>query len=138
MASTPEEGIRRTLMQYAQLCDDGRFDEWGELFTGDARFHVMGSTHTGRGSVQAWIEKAQGPGARGRHAVFAPVIDVAGDGHTASAWTDYLFFDKGGKVTSTGRYHDELVCGEDGRWRFALREIVFQGGTPEVAQPLPG
>ncbi len=135
MASSPEEGIRRTLVQYAQLCDDGRFNEWADLFTPDARVHVMGSTQSGRSTVQAWIEAVQAPDARGRHGVFAPVIDIGADGRTAWAWTDYLFFDRTGKVTSTGRYHDELVLGADGRWRFSLREIVFQGGTPQLTQP---
>ncbi len=137
MATSSEEGIRRTLMQYAQLCDDGRFDEWADLFTTDTRFHVMGSTQTGREAVKAWIEKSQGPKARGRHAVFAPVVDVSSDGRTASAWTDYLFFNRSGAVTSTGRYHDQLVLGDDGRWRFLLREIVFQGGDPELTEPPP-
>jgi 3-phenylpropionate/cinnamic acid dioxygenase small subunit len=138
MEPTAEEGIRRTLVQYAQLCDDGRFDEWSDLFTADARFHVMGRTQTGRERLQGWIERAQPPDARGRHGVFAPVIDVGIDGRTASAWTDYLFFDRSGAVTSTGRYHDELVRGDDGRWRFSLREIVFQGAAPELTQPPPG
>ncbi len=138
MATSPEEGIRRTVMQHAQLCDDGRFAEWADLYALDVRFHVLGSTQTGRDTVRAWMEKAQPPPARGRHAVFAPIIDLAADGRTARSWTDYLFFDKAGKVTSVGRYHDELVLDDDGRWRFSLREIVFQGATPELTQPPPG
>ena len=138
MSSSPEEGIRRTLMQYGQLCDDGRFDEWAELFTADARFHAIGATQSGRESAQKWIEAAQGPEARGRHAVFAPVINLGSDARTAWAWTDYLFFDKAGTLMSTGRYHDELVLGDDGRWRFSLREIVFQGDEPELTGQPPG
>jgi 3-phenylpropionate/cinnamic acid dioxygenase small subunit len=126
------------MQQYAQLCDDGRFDEWGDLFTVDARFHVMGSTQTGRPAAQAWIEEMQAPDARGRHVVSAPVINLGDDGRTAWAWTDYLFFDKAGAIASAGRYHDELVRGDDGRWRFSLREIVFQGDAPDVTGQPPG
>ncbi|MDZ7731882.1 MAG: nuclear transport factor 2 family protein [Acidimicrobiia bacterium] len=39
--------IRAVLARYCQLCDDGRFDEIGELFTEDATFSVMGRTHRG-------------------------------------------------------------------------------------------
>jgi 3-phenylpropionate/cinnamic acid dioxygenase small subunit len=137
MPTTPEEAIRRTMMLYAQLCDDGRFDEWVQLFTPDARFAVMGTTHTGHDAIRSFMENAQPSERRGRHAVFAPVVDLDLHGTTARAWTDYLFFDRSGAVTSTGRYHDELVGTFDGSWRFALREIVFQGAEPTVARPTP-
>ncbi len=137
-SSTPEEGIRRTVAQYAQLCDEGRFDEWGDLFTDDARYHVMGSTQEGREAIQDFITGAQPPEARGKHGILASVIDVADDGRTAAAWTDYVFVSTKHDVTSAGRYHDELVLGDDGRWRFAVREIVFLGGKPEHASDVPG
>jgi uncharacterized protein (TIGR02246 family) len=136
--STPEEGIRRTLAQYAQLMDEGRFDDWADLFTDDARFHVMGSTQEGRAAIQKWITAAQPPEARGKHAILSSVIDLADDRRTARVWTDYAFVDQKHRVTSAGRYHDELRSGDDGRWRFTLREIVFLGGAPELTPPLPG
>jgi 3-phenylpropionate/cinnamic acid dioxygenase small subunit len=138
MSSTPEEGIRRTLAQYAQLCDEGRFAEFGDLFEPDARFHVMGQTQVGRAAIEEWIAASQGPEARGKHAMLSSVIDLADDGRTARAWTDYLFVDQRQRVTSVGRYHDELTASQDGRWRFTLREIVFMGGAPERAHPPPG
>jgi 3-phenylpropionate/cinnamic acid dioxygenase small subunit len=134
--STPEEGIRRTLAHYGLLLDDGRFDEWSQLFVEDARFHVMGATQVGRADITAWIMKNQGPELRGKHAVLAPLIDL--DGDRARVWTDYLFVDQQQTVLSVGRYHDEVVRGDDGRWRFALREIVFMGGAPEVTAAVPG
>ncbi len=132
------EGIRRTLAQYCQLCDDGRFDEWIQLFTPDARFHVMHETRQGAETIVAFMQVGQAEDLRGRHALFQPVIDLAADGATARAWTDFCFLNKGRQVTSIGRYHDELVRGDDGRWRFALREIAFVGKAPELAQPPPG
>jgi 3-phenylpropionate/cinnamic acid dioxygenase small subunit len=129
------EAIRRTLALYCQLGDDGRFDEWIDLFTGDARFHVMGRTTTGRDAIVAFMARAQSDDKRGRHVISEPVIDVAADGRTARAATDYVFVDRGRTITSVGRYHDELVLGVDGRWRFALREIVFLGDAPELSVP---
>ena len=130
--------MRRTVAQYAQLCDEGRFEEWGDLFLPDARFHVMGGTREGREAIVGFIGKAMPPDKRGKHANLATVIDVADDEVTARAWTDFLFATPAGQVTSVGRYHDELVKGDDGRWRFGLREIVFVGGSPELAPPIPG
>jgi hypothetical protein len=138
VSRSPEEAIRRTLAQYGHLCDDGRFAEWIDLFTPDARFHVMGRTQQGHDAIVGFMQVGQSEDKRGRHAIFEPVIDLAVDGRTARAWTDYVFVDKGRSITSVGRYHDELVLGDDGRWRFDLREIVFLGGAPELAQPTPG
>jgi hypothetical protein len=132
------EGVRRTLAQYCQLCDDGRWDDWIDLFTPDARFHVMHETRQGAETIVAFMKVGQAADKRGRHALFQPVIDVADDGLTARAWVDFCFLDKGRQVTSIGRYHDELALGDDGRWRFTLREIAFLGKAPEVAQPPPG
>jgi len=131
------DGIRRTIAQYCQLCDDGRFDEWIALFTADARFHVMGRTTMGRADIKAFMEVGQREELRGRHATFEPLIDLAEDGNTARVWTDFVFVDKGGTITTIGRYHDEMARGTDGRWRYVLHEIVFLGGTPELAQPTP-
>jgi 3-phenylpropionate/cinnamic acid dioxygenase small subunit len=121
---TDEEAIRRTIAQYCHLCDDGRFDEWADLYTDDATFSVMGSTYTGRADVQAFIEQGQPPERRGKHICFNSLIDV--DGDEARVVTDYIFNDKQRAVTSAGRYHDRLVRHGD-RWRFADRRIVFMG-----------
>jgi len=131
------EAIRRLIALYCQLCDDGRFEEWAELFTEDATFTVMGGTHTGRPALREFMLAAQPPEARGKHATFEPVIEVSGD--QARAWTDYLFVGRvgdGGRlgVTSVGRYHDHLRR-EHGTWRIAAREIVFMG---EPTDDLPG
>ena len=125
---TDEEAIRRTLALYCQLCDDGRFEEWGELYTDDATFTVMGRTHRGRAAVRAFIEKGQPPERRGKHVCANPLIDV--DGDEATATTDYVFVasspEGGFTILSAGRYHDRLVRVGDG-WRFAERRIAFLG-----------
>jgi uncharacterized protein (TIGR02246 family) len=120
---TDEEGVRRTLALYCQLCDDGRFDEWTDLYTDDATFAVMGQTQVGRDAIKAWIEQAQPEDKRGKHFLGQSVVDI--DGDAASAVTDYTFVSKAYVITSAGRYHDTLERGGDGRWRFRTREIRF-------------
>jgi 3-phenylpropionate/cinnamic acid dioxygenase small subunit len=126
------ESIRRTLALYCQLCDDGRFDEWAQLFTDDAEFSVLGNTHVGRADVQAFIESAQPPELRGKHVCANSLIEIDERGGTATALTDYVFVGRtpeGMAVTSAGRYHDSFI--RDGeRWLFRRREIAFMGGEP--------
>ena len=112
----PEEGIRRTLAQYAQLMDEGRFDEFGDLFEPDARFHVMGETQVGRAAIEEWIAASQRPEPRGKHAMLSSVIDLADDGRTARAWTDYLFVDQ----QTAGHVRRSLPRRADGERRRAL------------------
>lgn len=119
-----EDAIRRTIAQYCQLCDEGRFDEWADLYVEDATFSVMGRTYIGRADVQAFIEQGQPPERRGKHLCFNSVIDI--DGDSARVITDYVFIDKQRVITSAGRYHDRLIRQPD-RWRFAERRIVFMG-----------
>jgi 3-phenylpropionate/cinnamic acid dioxygenase small subunit len=129
-ASTGDlEQIRRTLALYCQLCDDGRFDEWAELYTADATFSVMGRTYTGPREIKGFIEKGQPPEQRGKHVCANSIIDIDPTGTSASARTDYVFVgrtDEGLAITSAGRYHDTLVR-EAERWLFQSRRIVFLG-----------
>ena len=119
-----EEDIRTTLAQYAHLCDDGRFDEWADLYTEDAVYSVMGQTHKGRDALKGFIANAMTPELRGKHLCFNSVIEV--EGNEAYAVTDYVFMDRHRAITNAGRYHDRLVRNRD-RWRFAERRIVFMG-----------
>ena len=130
-----EDGIRRTLAQYCQFCDDGRFDDFADIFVKDAVFRVMDQTHEGRDQIKAFIEKAMPPERRGRHVCANSVIEVIGD--EARVYTDYVFVGRaaeGFAITSVGRYHDRLVKEPD-RWRFAERRMVFMGGEPPEAEP---
>ncbi len=127
-----EEGIRRTLALYSQLCDDGRFDEFGQLFTADAVFRVLGREHVGRDAIEAFMASAQPPEARGRHITSNTVIELEREADIAGVTTDYLFvaaMPSGGgfAITSVGRYHDEMVRGPHDEWLFSSREIVFLG-----------
>ena len=127
------DAIRGTLAAYCQLLDDGRFDEWVEVFTEDVALAAMGQTARGREAVRAFIEPNQGPDLRGRHMLSEPLIAVDPTGGRATVTTDYCFVTRELTVLSAGRYHDVLV--RDGhdpdRWRIAQREIVFLGDEPQ-------
>ncbi len=134
------EGIRRTLAAYCHTCDDGRFDEFAELFTSDARFVVLGDTREGRDAIQAFMAASMPPEVRGKHMCANSLIEVADDGRSASAVTDFVFVGRAAgtvegaamgafAITSAGRYLDELALDGE-RWRFARREIVFLGAEP--------
>jgi 3-phenylpropionate/cinnamic acid dioxygenase small subunit len=123
------EQIRRVIALYCQLCDDGRFDEWTELYADDAQYTVMGETYVGPEAIKAFIERGQPPELRGKHVCSDSLIDLGADGRTASAATDFIFVgrtDEGLAVTSAGRYLDTFVRDGD-RWRFQSRAIVFMG-----------
>ena len=130
-----EDGIRRTLAQYCQYCDDGRFDEFGDLFSAKAVFHVMDKSHEGRGRIKTFMAEAMPRERRGKHHCANSVIELSEDGESALAFTDYIFVgrtENGFGITQVGRYHDRLVKEKD-RWRFAERRIVFLGGeAPEA------
>ncbi|CAB4971567.1 unannotated protein [freshwater metagenome] len=66
--------------------------------------------------------------------VINPLILVSEDASSAQCWSDFLFVNRKGVITTTGRYHDELSLERDGVWRFTIREIVFTGEEPQLLQ----
>jgi 3-phenylpropionate/cinnamic acid dioxygenase small subunit len=124
---TEEDGIRRTLAEYCQLLDDGRFDDWAEVFAADATFMPLGNVVTGREAIRAWAYETFPDLDRiGRHLTINPIVDV--DGETAVAKSDVLMLrpsPEGPRPVLVGEYHDRLVR-EGGRWRFARREVVVR------------
>jgi len=128
---TDHDAIRNTLALYCQFCDDGRFEDWAQLYAADATFHVMGNVHRGREEIKAFIRAGQPPQLRGKHVAVNSVIEV--HGQKATALTDYVFVGRDGDglvITNAGRYHDRLV--KDGqRWLFSERKIVFLGDEPQ-------
>ena len=124
-----ESAIRHLLAEYCHHYDDARPGAFAELFTEDARFTVLGNTREGRQEILDHIG-TQPPGIPpGQHVTYNIVIDIADDGETARAWTDFMYMaktDDGYSVSNAGRYHDRLVREPDG-WRFTTRTIVFVG-----------
>jgi uncharacterized protein (TIGR02246 family) len=134
-AQADEAAIRRLITIYSQLLDDGRYDEWSELFTKDSTFSVWGQTYEGRDGIVAGIGGMQ-PEHPGKHVAFATIVEV--DGDSALAWTDFVALADTGPgqwgrsygIATAARYYDRIVR-DDGRWRFASRQIRM------VGEPLP-
>ena len=124
-----ESAIRRLIAEYCHRYDDHQAGEFAALFTDDAQFTVFGKSRIGRQEIHDHIG-LQKPGmAPGQHVTFNSVIDIADDGRSARALTDFLYMSKtdgGLAISNAGRYHDRIVRDPD-RWRFQTRTIVFLG-----------
>ena len=110
----------------ACFSEDGRF-AWRPVPDGDWVLDVRGQEQLDR-----WYRDHERsiPAGTEHHVVTNPRI-VANDGTTARTVSWYLIIrNYGGRpgVRSTGRYLDELVRGEDGRWR--IRERLALGDMP--------
>lgn len=124
--------IERLIAIYAQLLDSHRLEEWGELFTENARFRVGVDEWVGRDAIVDGIGGMQPPPDRPvKHVCLTPVVDLDGPGR-ARAWTDFTAFGTGDdghmSIATVGRYYDRLVLDGE-RWRFEERAIVM-GGAP--------
>jgi len=115
-----EAGVRRTLALYCQLLDDGRYDEWVALFTGDAvlRFGPEPDHHVrGRVAIGEWVRPVMAAvaGRATRHVVLNSVIEV--DTDRATAVSDFLLFVQGRErfgVSAVGRYRDTFAADASG------------------------
>ena len=124
-----ESDIRRLIAEYCHHYDDHRSTEFAALFTEDAQFTVFGKSRIGRQEIHDHIGTQQPGMAPGQHVTYNSVIEIASDGLTARAWTDFLYLSKpetGLAISNAGRYHDRIVRDPD-RWRFRNRTIVFLG-----------
>jgi uncharacterized protein (TIGR02246 family) len=123
---TDHEAITRLVARYCHLLDDGRWDEFAELWAEDAEFVLQGTTTRGRAAIRGAIEATQPPERRGRHLTVN--LDVEIDGDRAHGLCDFVFWARDAegraKPMFLGRYDDTLVR-TDGAWRFSRREITF-------------
>ena len=124
-----EAAIRNLIAAYCHCYDDGRADDFGDLFTDDATFTVKGRVHEGRAQIHEHIG-IQKPGVpRGQHVTYNSMITIDESGETARGWTDFAYLkktDDGFTINTAGRYYDRLVREPD-RWRFQTRVIVLLG-----------
>lgn len=142
------EAVRRTISLYSQLMDQGRFEEFGELFTEDAEstsiagaVNPVSWTARGRADIVAHTRNIVGKLLEQGdviHLAANPVVDV--DGDTAKAWWDVVVLQitpAGFTPLRSGRYSARFVRG-DGRWLFRERILLQCGGaaSPEF-EPVP-
>ena len=131
MASIVEEkeAIRDVLSAYCFYVDDGKFDEWADLFSQDAVFDAgpQGKMQ-GRTAIKDFIAKAvptQGEGPARKHCTMNSMIQVNG---TEAKVDSYIIVvreaDQGIMTSLAGRYEDLLVK-QGETWRFKVRKIHF-------------
>lgn len=142
------EAVRRTISLYSQLMDQGRFDEFGELFTEDATstsiagtINPVSWTAHGRADIVANTRNIVGKLLEQGdviHLAANPVIDV--DGDSAKAWWDVVVLQitpSGFTPLRSGRYQARFVRCKD-RWLVSQRTLLQCGGTaPEGFERVP-
>jgi hypothetical protein len=148
MAMDDYEAIRRTISLYSQLMDQGRFDEWGELFTEDAQStSIAGSinpvswTAHGRAEIvkntRDIVSKIIAAGGI-LHVAVNHVIDV--DGDRAKAWWDVVVMTitpAGMTPLRSGQYSARFVR-KGARWLVTHRTLVQTGGdVPQDFERVP-
>jgi len=132
MSTTDHEAIRRLIAHQAQLRDDNQVDEWAANWAPDATFAAGGKQIEGRAAIRASVGEADASrGWQGLHLLGQPVIDLAGDGATASTDFVKIVARADGSIAIAGvfRYRDELIR-ESGRWVFARREVEPKHRAP--------
>ena len=141
-----KEAVLETLTRYAWTIDHGPDDEWLELFTDDAVVEIRyrqgaalaraaegvltesGVRHTGRAQLIPFkAGHTRSPDKWHKHVIADFVVEIEGDTARAQCYqvrvdeTDGLVH-----VRGFGRYHDRLVRGADGRWRFVERVVEVE------------
>lgn len=133
------EAIRRNIALYAQLLDDQRFEDIGELFCKDGVLPWAEHVFRGREEIVKGLPKTQPPTPGGiKHFVFSPVIDI--DGQDAYAWSDVIVSlvpaEGPAEMSFVGRYHDRYRF-EEGAWRILSHVTVQTGAAIPEGELLP-
>lgn len=136
------QAILETLHRYGQALDYGLEEEFLDCFTADASWDTepmrdvvrdeqlrvgrLPAGHVGRDELRGFVQRhTNAPGHWHKHLVVDPLIEL--DGDTAHVTSYFLRIDadrdsSGAHIRASGRYRDELVRCEDGRWRIAARK----------------
>ena len=116
---------------------------WGktahEFYTEDGRFSTSINTRVGRETIQKFYASREGRGERvARHLINNHKITIHDRNRVSAVWILSLFAADGAPVLPSrpaimmADVYDEVVRGEDGRWRYASRIIkpMFRDDTP--------
>ena len=135
--------IQDLYQRYAEIVDSADWDAWVELFTDDCLYLVQPRENHERGLPLATLSLSSKAMLRDRaygiretlfhdpyyqrHVVSAPRI-VSSEGDIVHARANYAVFrtklDELSTVFNVGRYIDVLRL-EQGQWRFASRQCIF-------------
>lgn len=122
------EGIRKTIAQYTDAGDNGRYEDLIPCYAEDGIFEVAIGQWQGRAEIEQALRSlrakrdANGPLLQ-RHHLGTCWIDVEDATH-ARAITYYAVI-SGCGLDHAGRYIDRLVK-RDGHWQFAHRKVTVE------------
>ena len=117
------EGIRRMMAAYCHRIDDGELAGWSETFEEGATLTIGRQVYEGRPAILAWAECSLAAAVEPtRHMVTN--VEIALDGDSATAVSDFMVLSASMAILVAGRYDDRLVASPDG-WKFAERRIGF-------------
>jgi 3-phenylpropionate/cinnamic acid dioxygenase small subunit len=128
------------LARYAHAYDGGDRATLEALFTDDAEFHIHGNvgrvpaTMVGRDAIVAALVRKWDVIRPEQRRHIATNLCVLEQGEATARAASYLVLiaTSGGTPTvlATGRYEDDLVKGDDGRWRIHRRHATTDGDVP--------
>jgi ketosteroid isomerase-like protein len=125
--------IQKVMAQYCQAIDDGRIDDVARLFAEDAVLEVsaFGIRQEGRDAVSEQFRQVSGPGFKGMHCAFNPVIDIAGG--TATGTFDHIWvgFSEQPQIGIVGRYHMRFRLHTD-RWLIQEMRVETRAAGPLI------
>ena len=127
--------IRDLIARYAIHYDDKDWAAFATLWTEDAAFVANGVAFEGRGPMLDFLTTCLPDDYAGKHMNSPPLIELAPDGESATAWTDVVWIPQNFENAIVARYHDTLVR-RDGRWLFARREetpLQYKPGPPPMS-----
>jgi ketosteroid isomerase-like protein len=118
--------------RYGSALDYGDEEAWVACFTDDGLFEVTGhpkhSTYRGRQALAGFAaQHTRAPDHIHKHCVFDVQVDITGE--EALSMSYFARLDQmadGPVVHAFGRYHDVIVRGADGRWRFKHRRVEIE------------
>jgi hypothetical protein len=129
--------IQNLLAEYCHAVDEGRFDDFERLFTGDAvvTARLAGATYRGPAEIRSFLE-GQPPAMRGLHVTVNPDIVIDGDDATVRADFFVLVPRAGATVIGAWGWYRDRLTRQDGRWRFRERHVETQSrlGDTEITR----
>jgi hypothetical protein len=151
-----EREIQRTIFQFGHAIDYGLEKDWLDCFVADGELdvlygareprrvalgtrHARGVLHRGHRELEAWIAgHTRPPAGIHKHVYVEPRIEVDGDSASSITYmTRVDLIDGTPEIFAFGRYHDQWVRCDDGRWRLRRRAIEIEGQAERVAPPYP-
>lgn len=117
--------IRNLVARYCHCYDQGRVDDYCDLFVESAEFRAPGIAAVGREQIREKVGATAAIAPPAQHVTYNTVIEVGEDG-SAKGWSDFMYVAAGsdGGILVVGRYLDDFVV-SDGRWMFRRRLAEF-------------